>query len=238
MSRHKAFGERIADALVEDGLLSPEQIAELLELQKKDGVRPSKRAVDKGYVTEQDLVVSMGRVLHVPPINLSRLSVHSDLVDLLPREVAQNFKIFPVSRIENRLYLAMADPLNVLAIDDVRRITKLEVVPLIASEKSIQDKLIQAETGKAGTMEDIIQDAAKKAEEEDAANSLEANRTTTSPSRFSKKPTPSWGVMRIWSAPHVGWRRITCSLVSIPWPFSSTRASCSVIPMIPRRCRP
>jgi type IV pilus assembly protein PilB len=173
MAQVKSFGERIADALVEDGLLTAAQVSELLEMQKKDGVRLIKLVVDKGYVNDQDLVVSMGRVLHVPPINLSRLSVNGDLADLIPREVTQNFKVFPVSRIENRLFLAMADPLNVLAIDDVKRITKLEISPLIASEKAIQEKLIAAETGKAGTMEDIIQDAQRKAEEEEAAESLE-----------------------------------------------------------------
>jgi type IV pilus assembly protein PilB len=179
MAQLKAFGERIADALVEDGLLTPSQVTDLLDLQKKEGVRLTRLVVDKGYVTEQDLVVSMGRVLHVPPINLARLSTNGDLTDLIPRDVAQNFKIFPVSRVENRLYLAMADPLNVLAIDDVKRITKLEICPMIASEKAIQDKLIQAETGKAGTMEDIIQDAQKQAEEEDAADSLETVKEVT-----------------------------------------------------------
>jgi type IV pilus assembly protein PilB len=179
MAKVKAFGERIADALVEDGLLTAAQVTELLELQKKDGVRLIKLVVDKGYVTDQDLVVSMGRVLHVPPINLARLSTNGDLIELIPREVAQSFKIFPVSRVENRLYLAMADPLNVLAIDDVRRITRLDISPLIASEKAILDKLLQVETGKAGTMEDIILDAQKQAEEEEEADSLETVKETT-----------------------------------------------------------
>jgi type IV pilus assembly protein PilB len=60
---------------------------------------------------------------------------------LISREIATNHKVLPVSRLENKLFVAMADPLNVLALDDIRRITKLEVVPLIASEKAILDKL-------------------------------------------------------------------------------------------------
>ena len=173
MAQPKAFGERIADALVEDGLLTAAQVNELLDLQKKDGVRLLKLVLDKNYITEQDLVVSMGRVLRVSPINLSRLAVNPDLSELIPREVAHNYKVVPISRLENRLFLAMADPLNVLAIDDVRRITKLEITPLIASEKAILDRLVQMETGKAGSMEDIIQDVQKQAEEEDAADNLE-----------------------------------------------------------------
>jgi type IV pilus assembly protein PilB len=166
----KTFGERIADALVEDGLLTPKQVEELLEQQKKEGARLVKLVVEKKYVTEQDLAVSMGRILNTPPINLARLSIASETAELVPRELAQNHKVVPISRLENKLFLAMADPLNVLAIDDVRRVTKLEVAPLIAPEKAIMDKLAAIESSKSASMEDIILDAQKQGAEEDAEN--------------------------------------------------------------------
>jgi type IV pilus assembly protein PilB len=174
MAKVKSFGERIADALVEDGLLSAGQIGELLEQQKKEGARLIKLIVDKSYVSEQDLAVSMGRVLNVPPINLARLSIPPEVVELLPRDTAHNYKVVPVSRLENRLFLAMADPLNVLAIDDVKRITKLEISPLIASEKAIIDKLNAFDAAKSSSMEDIIQDAQKQNEADADADSIEA----------------------------------------------------------------
>jgi len=166
----KSFGERIADALVEDGLLTTRQIEELLEQQKKGGVRLLKLIVEKAYVSEQDMAVSMGRVLNTPPINLARITIPADIADLLPREVAHNHKVVPVSRLENKLFIAMADPLNVLALDDVRRITKLEVAPMIAAEKAIIDKLNNLDAAKSGSMEDIIQDAKDKGNVEDAEN--------------------------------------------------------------------
>ena len=169
----KSFGERIADALVEDGLLTAKQVSELLEQQKKEGTRLLKLVTEKGYVGEQDLAVSMGRVLNVPPVNLARAHIHTDISDLLPRDVAANYRVVPVSRLENRLFLAMADPLNVLAIDDVKRITKLEIIPMIASERAITDKLHQIESAKTGTMEDIIQDAEQQAANEAEADGLE-----------------------------------------------------------------
>ena len=162
----KSFGERIADALVEDGLLTSKQVVELLEQQKKEGVRLLKLVTEKGYVGEMDLAVSMGRVLNVPPVNLGRTYISPDVSDLLPRDVAVNYRVCPVSRLENRLFLAMADPLNVLAVDDVKRLTKLEIIPMIASERAITDKLHQIESAKSGTMEDIIQDAEAKAADE------------------------------------------------------------------------
>ncbi len=174
----KNFGERIADALVEDGLLTPKQIDELLEQQKKEGTRLLKLILEKAYVSEQDMAVSMGRVLNTPPVNLLRVSIPMDVADLIPRELAHNYKVVPVSRLDNKLYLAMADPLNVLAIDDVRRITKLEVATLIASEKAISDKLNQIDSSKSGSMEDIIQESQKQAVEEADPDSVEVSKET------------------------------------------------------------
>ena len=167
MAKVKSFGERIADALVEDGLLSSTQVNELLEEQKKAGSRLVKLIVDKAYVSDQDLAVCMGRVLNVPPINLARVNIPEEISELLPIETARNHKVVPVSRLENKLFVAMADPLNVLALDDVKRLTKLDISPLIASEKSVLDKLTAIESGKSSSMEDIIE-SAQKAEEEGA----------------------------------------------------------------------
>jgi type IV pilus assembly protein PilB len=171
MASARTFGERIADALVEDGLLTRQQVDELLEQQKREGIRLLKLISDKNLVTEQDMAVSMGRVLNAPPVNLTRIGIAPEVAELVPRDLCANHKILPISRLENKLFLAMADPLHVIAIDDVRRITKMDVAPMIASEKSILDKLAQVDSGRGGNMEQLIQDAAKQAElESDAAD--------------------------------------------------------------------
>jgi len=176
MAKIKSFAERIADALVEDGLLSPNQIEELLERQKKEGARLVKLIVDKDkqYVSPEDLAVSMGRVLNITPINLARINILPDVVDLVPRDMQRNHKVVPVSRLENKLFLAMADPLNVLALDDVKRITKLEITPLIASEKAITDKHNAIDASKSGSMEDIIQDAQKQSDADADGDTIES----------------------------------------------------------------
>jgi type IV pilus assembly protein PilB len=172
----KTFGERIADTLVEDRLLSEQQMQELLEQQKKEGTRLLKLLMDKACVSEQDMVVSIGRVLNVPPVNLPRITIPLEIADLLPREVAHNYKILPVSRLENKLFLAMADPLNVLAIDDARRISKLEISPLIASEKAILDKLNSVNAARSGSMEDIIKDATQRASGDEDDENVEVSK--------------------------------------------------------------
>ena len=176
MAAIKTFGERIADALIEEGLLTIKQVEDLMVLQKKEGTRLLKLIMDKALVNDADMVVSMGRVLNAPPINLARLSIPHEIAGLVPKDVAATHKILPVSRLNNRLYVAMADPLNVLALDDIKRLTHMEVSPMIAIEKAIMDKLNNLEVSKSGSMEDIIQDAQKKAEAEADADNLEVAR--------------------------------------------------------------
>src|SRR5258706_15725128 len=109
----KTFGERIADALIEDGLLTMKQVDELLERQKKEGTRLQKLLLEKAYVTDQDLVVCMGRVLNTPPVNISRTPINAEIADLIPKHISLNHKVLAVSRLANKLFVAMADPLNV-----------------------------------------------------------------------------------------------------------------------------
>jgi len=169
----KTLGERIADALVEDGLLTTAQVEELLEKQKKEGIRFIKLVVEKSYINEQDLVVCMGRVLNTSPINVLRITPTAEVAELIPRDLATNYKVFPVAKLGTRLYLAMADPLNVLAVDDVKRLTKLEVYPLIASEKAILDRIANLDTSRTTSMEEIIKESTEQAEAEAEAESLE-----------------------------------------------------------------
>jgi type IV pilus assembly protein PilB len=168
----KTFGERIADVLLQDGLLTPTQVKDLIEQQKKEGTRLVKLVVEKGLVTEIDLAVSVGHVLKVPPVNLARISIPQETAELIPRDMATNHRVLPIARLAGRLFLAMADPLNVLALDDVKRVTKLEISPLIAPEKAILDKLNNLDTTK-GAMEALISDAAKRADAESEEENLE-----------------------------------------------------------------
>jgi len=174
----KTLGERIADALVEDGLLTTAQVEELLEKQKKEGIRFIKLVVEKSYINEQDLVVCMGRVLNTSPINVLRITPTAEVAELIPRDLATNYKVFPVAKLGTRLYLAMADPLNVLAVDDVKRLTKLEVYPLIASEKAILDRIANLDTSRTTSMEEIIKESTEQAEAEAEAESLELTTET------------------------------------------------------------
>ncbi|PYI88554.1 MAG: secretion system protein E [Verrucomicrobia bacterium] len=139
--RNKTFGERIADVLIEDGLLLPNQLEEAVAIQKKEGGRLLKILTDKQFVTDQDMAFSMGRCLNVSPVNLARLRVPEEIMGLIPREMAKANKIVPIARLNGKLFIAMADPTNVLAVDDVKRRVQLDVVPMIATERGVADAL-------------------------------------------------------------------------------------------------
>src|ERR1700709_2390322 len=95
----KSFGERIADVLIEDGLLLPNQLHEAIDLQKKQGGRLLKILTDKQFVTDQDMAFSMGRCLNTPPINLARVRVPEEILNLIPREMAKAHKLVPIARL-------------------------------------------------------------------------------------------------------------------------------------------
>lgn len=161
MSRSKSFGERIADVLIEDGLLLPNQLEEAVGMQRKEGGRLLKILTDKQFVTEQDMAFSMGRCLNTPPINLSKLRVPEAIMSLVPRDMARANKLVPIARLNGKLFVAMADPTNVLAIDDLKRRVQLEIVPMIATDKSVTETLAGVHGG--ANMQQVLRQAADEA---------------------------------------------------------------------------
>ena len=138
----KSFEERIADNLVSTGVLSVEQLNEVLKLQTKQGGRLLKLLREGNLVTEQDVMVSMGRCLGTPPVTLAKLHVPPEVLALVPKDMAHAQKMVAVALLGQKLFVAMADPLNVLALDNLRRAQpNLKIVLLISTEKAVADFL-------------------------------------------------------------------------------------------------
>lgn len=158
MAATKSFGERIIQRLLDDKLITQDQVNELLEEQKKTKVRLVKLLEQKNLVSEMDRISAVGAVLSIAPIDVSKLRMTSELTDLIPSQLAKNFSVIPVSKLGNRLFLAMADPLNVLALDDIRKQTKMEVIPLISTPSAIKKKLEDFQNSDQ-MMDSIIQES-------------------------------------------------------------------------------
>jgi len=170
--RSKSFGERIADALIEDGLLLPNQLQEAVTIQKAEGGRLLKILTDRQFVTEQDMAFSMGRCLNTPPINLARLRVPEDVMSMVPRDMAKANKLVPIARLDGKLFVAMADPTNVLAVDDLKRRVQLEIVPMIATDRAVSDMLSGVHG--AGNMSQVLKQVSEEAAQ--SADSVEVQQ--------------------------------------------------------------
>ena len=171
--RSKSFGQRIADVLIEEGLLLPNQLDEAVGIQKHEGGRLLKILTDKQFVTEQDMAFSMGRCLNTPPINLAKLSIPEEVMNLVPRDMAKANKLVPIARLNGKLFVAMADPTNVLAVDDLKRRVQLDIVPMIATERSVADALAGVHGG--ANMSQELRRVAEEAAQQ-SADSVEVEK--------------------------------------------------------------
>src|SRR5438477_6911877 len=170
--KSKSFGERIADVLIEDGLLLPNQLRDAVDIQRTEGGRLLKILTERQFVTEQDMAFSMGRCLNTPAINLTKVRVPSEIMSLVPRDMAKANKLIPIARLDGKLFVAMVDPTNVLAVDDVKRRVQLEIVPMIATERAVSDML--AGVHNASNMSQVLKQVA-----EDVANAGDVEVTSS-----------------------------------------------------------
>src|SRR3979411_1116863 len=164
--RSKSFGERIADVLIEEGLLLPNQLEEAIGIQRSEGGRLLKILTDRQFVTEQDMVFSMGRCLNTPPVNLSKIRVPEEIMALVPRDMAQANKLVPIARLNGKLFVEMADPTNGLGVDDVKRRVRWAVVPMIATERAVTDALsgVHGGANMSQVLRQVAEEAAQSAE--------------------------------------------------------------------------
>ncbi|WP_075859421.1 GspE/PulE family protein [Carboxydothermus pertinax] len=156
--------KRLGDFLVENGLITEEQLQKALEYQKRSGERLGQALVKLGYVTEQDIMGVLEFQLGIPQVALYNYSLNPALIKSIPESLIKRHKVIPLKREGNRLTVAMADPLNVVAIDDLRLATNLDIVPVIASEKEI-DAVINRFFG-AIDLNETIKDIEKVSGEE------------------------------------------------------------------------
>ncbi|MGB9904517.1 MAG: GspE/PulE family protein, partial [Desulfotomaculales bacterium] len=145
MNEKQRFRPRIGDLLVEAGLISAAQLQQALLAQRQTGERLGRVLVSLGFVTEQDILNTLEMQLGIPQINLAE-KLNIQLIRSLPEALLRRHKVVPVKKEGNRLMVAMSDPLNVVAIDDLRLATGLEIDPVLAREQEIDDALQKAFT--------------------------------------------------------------------------------------------
>lgn len=130
--------ERLNKLLLEKGLITSEKLKEALNIQKAKGGKLSDILAEKGFVDRKDLMVVLSEELGIPPIDLSRYKIDPSVIKLIPKKLAQHYQIIPISKMGNLLTVAMADPLNIFAIDEMKSLTGFQIGILITTDKEIQ----------------------------------------------------------------------------------------------------
>ena len=129
---------RLGDMLIESGAITEEQLKEALALQAGSGERLGTVLQTHGFITEKQLIDTLMNQLGVEYIDLNSLSIPSEMAQILPKNVAKKHMVVPVKATRTDVHLAMADPLNFVAVEEVRAITRRRVIPLIATTAAVE----------------------------------------------------------------------------------------------------
>ena len=129
---------KLGEILVRENLISPQHLREALDYQREHGGRLGFNLVKLGLVSDDMITAVLSRQYGIPSVNLELFQIDPQVLNLIPQEVAQKYSVLPLSRVGASLTLAMVDPTNVFAMDDVKFMTGLNVEPVVVAEASIQ----------------------------------------------------------------------------------------------------
>ena len=157
--------EKLTKILLDRKIVDQESLQKAIAVQKEKNKPLSDILVEMGLVTKNDLMVILSQELGIPPMNLSRYKIDPEVLRLIPKKTAKHYKILPVSKMGTMLTLAMADPLNIFAIDDIKSLTGFKISPVITTDKDIQDAVSKYYEEDATTaIEKIVSDMEQTAD--------------------------------------------------------------------------
>ena len=151
------MNERIGELLVKENLLTTEQLRKAREEAKEGGQRLGAQITKLGFLQENELNEFVAKQYGVPDINLDEFDIDPSVIQLIPEEVAQKHTVIPVNRAGSTLILAIADPSNIFAIDDIKFLTGYNVEVVVASEEQIR-RAVDRHYDKSSSLDDIMGD--------------------------------------------------------------------------------
>src|SRR5688572_1023682 len=132
---------KLGELLLKENMVTPQQLQEALSHQKMNGGKLGKAFVSLGYVRDEEITSLLSRQYGVPSINLDHFEVDPAIIKIIPAETSRKYQILPLSRSGATLTIAMADPTNVFAMDDIKFMTGYNVEPVVASESSLEEAI-------------------------------------------------------------------------------------------------
>src|SRR5215213_9982794 len=132
---------RIGELLLKEKRITPDQLQQALNHQKANGGKLGFNLVKMGFVKDEEITALLSKQYGVPSINLAQFDIDPGVVKLIPAETAHKYQIVPLSRSGATLTIAMTDPTNVFAMDDIKFMTGYNVEPVVASETAVIDAI-------------------------------------------------------------------------------------------------
>ncbi|MHB8483546.1 MAG: type II secretion system ATPase GspE [Nitrospiria bacterium] len=157
MAVPKPKRKMLGELLIASGLLTPDQLEIALREQKQKGGRIGRILKTLKFVTEEEIIKVLGSQMGIPHMLLENLMIDQDVLNEIPEITARRHQVFPVSKRNKTLTLAMADPLNVFAIDEIKKMTGLEIQPVVSTENDIS-RAIERFYGMNSSLSDALKD--------------------------------------------------------------------------------
>lgn len=160
------MADKIGEMLLKSGLINEQQLQEALKLQRTSGGKLGFNLVKLGYVKEEDITSLLSEQYGVPAIHLEHFEIEDEILKLISPDIAQKFMLIPIERTGSTLTVAMADPSNIFALDQIRFLTSYNVEPVVASEASIRNAIDKYYGGsKDMQLKEVMQEIEKVNEE-------------------------------------------------------------------------
>ncbi|HIE43874.1 MAG TPA: type II secretion system protein GspE, partial [Candidatus Omnitrophica bacterium] len=148
-------GKRIGDILLEEGTITESQFAEALKIQKEKGGLLGEILLQMGVIDEEKLVDILSKKVGVPKVNLEEFEIQGEVLNFVPENVARRHVLIPISQEDGILNVAMADPFDIYALDELKFITRMQIKPYMATRTAIS-KAIDEYYGATESMEEIV----------------------------------------------------------------------------------
>src|SRR5256714_9623090 len=184
------MSQRLGDLLVREKILTTDQLDQALRKQKETGGRLGSVLVKMGLLTDEEVTNFLSRQYGVPAINLQFFEIDPNVVKLIPEETARKHQILPLSRVGASLTIAMVDPTNVFAMDDIKFMTGFNIEPVVASETSIMERIEQAYAAPEQEQENLDDIMASMGEEADVELQAEADELAAADLEKSAEEAP------------------------------------------------
>src|SRR5207253_3002657 len=154
---------KLGEILVRENLISPQHLRQALDYQREHGGRLGFNLVKLGLVSDDTITAILSRQYGIPSVNLELFDIDDSVIRLSPQEVAQKYSVLPLSRVGATLTLAMVDPTNVFAMDDIKFMTGLNIEPVVVSEVSVHEAIskyydVSREIELAGMADAVVAD--------------------------------------------------------------------------------